>query len=56
VRYPDVDQMAATVRELLDDPVRRAAYGETGWRKVRHRHDVRVAAPRLHSALRTWAR
>jgi glycosyltransferase involved in cell wall biosynthesis len=47
VPYLDVEAMADAVEALLDDPSRRRWVGETAAARVRERHDVMVAAPRL---------
>ena len=54
VPYPDLDGLAGAVTALLADPARAERLGRTGQAKVRARHDVSVAAPRLHADLLRW--
>jgi glycosyltransferase involved in cell wall biosynthesis len=54
VAYPDVEEMAGRVIELLDDPARARRLGATGAARVRRLHAVEVAAPRLVADLAPW--
>ncbi len=52
--YPDLDGFAGAVAELAGDRDRRTALGTAAAARVRARHDIEVAAPRLWADLRTW--
>jgi glycosyltransferase involved in cell wall biosynthesis len=56
VDFPDVEAMARAVVDLASDHDRRRSVGEVARRRVRERHDVSVAAPRLWADLQRWAR
>ncbi len=54
VPYPDVGRLAASVRSLLDDPVRRASMGARGRELTREQHDASVVGPRTWAAIERW--
>jgi glycosyltransferase involved in cell wall biosynthesis len=54
IDFPNVDKMAAEVRALGIDPMRRRQLGATARQRVVERHHTEVAAPLLWSEIRRW--
>jgi glycosyltransferase involved in cell wall biosynthesis len=52
VPYLDVKSMARSVKQLLDSVELRQRFGQQAANKVRQRHDVSIAAPRILSIIR----
>lgn len=51
VPYLDVRAMASAVIQLADNPDQRASFGDRAYQKVRARHDIKVAAPMILTAM-----
>jgi glycosyltransferase involved in cell wall biosynthesis len=56
VPFPDVEAMAATLAGLAGDPGRMASLGRGGSARVKERHTVGAAAPRLYAELEPYLR
>jgi len=54
VPYLDVESMADRVKQLLDSIELRKRFGQQAAEKVRQRHDVSIAAPKILSVIRRF--
>jgi glycosyltransferase involved in cell wall biosynthesis len=54
VPYLDIETMADRIVELVDKPELRRSMGERAAEKVRERHDVEVAAPKLLALIESY--
>ena len=52
--YPDLDDLAVKVLELLDDQARRTTLGTRGRELMCADHDVTILAPRLWADIERW--